>query len=197
MRRAHGQYTNLVPTVSEEPRRESKMRLWVAAVISVAFMATTAMGAAPAMAASGKPKLAVQETRGVGKTYLGAFSGDWTHCTYVTKAKYTQTANCSQGRSVSETISAHAGFTVASISSAVGFSVNYTTTVTASNSVTIRPGGHGWYDVGFRYQRYMIGMEHRWCTVPPGTCKAWSKPHWVTVQHHTGNTFHYFGTGAV
>jgi len=176
---------------------QSEMRLLTAAVISVALAATVAMQAAPAMAATGAPaRTAVQETRGVGKTYMGTFSGDWRHCTYVTKAKYTQTANCSSGRVVSESISGHAGFSISAINAAVGFNVTYTSFVTSSNSVTIKPGGHGWYDVGFRYQRYMIGMEHRWCYVPPGNCKKWGAPHWVTVQRHLGNTYHYFGTGA-
>jgi hypothetical protein len=135
------------------------------------------------------------EIRGIDKHFLGDFSGDWTHCEYVTKAHYTQTAGCSQGKTVTESVSGNVGYSKAGISAAVGFNVAYSTTVTASNSVTIKPGGSGWFDVGFRYGKYTIKMENRLCFVHGG-CDAWSKPDKVTVQKHLGNTFHYFGTGA-
>src|SRR5438046_49894 len=125
---------NAILSPAETLEGESEMRLLTAAVISVALAATVAMQAAPVMAATSAPaRTAVQETRGVGKTYMGTFSGDWTHCTYVTKATYTQTANCASGRAVSETVSGHAGFSIGAINSAVGFSVTYTTVVSSSN----------------------------------------------------------------
>jgi hypothetical protein len=65
--------------------------------------------------------------------------------------------------------------------------------MSASNSVKVNPGGYGWFDVGFRYKRYRIGMESRSCA---NLCSKWTSPDWVTVQQHLGNTFHYFGTGA-
>ena len=124
----------------------------------------------------------------------GDHSGDWVRCEYVTKANYVQTAGCSRGKTVSTGISYTFGFSDGEISDAVGFNVSFSTTVTASNSVTIEPGGSGWFDVGFRYAEYKIGMEKRRCS--PVNCLPWSKPKTVTVQKHLGDTFHYFGTGA-
>ena len=133
--------------------------------------------------------------RGVSKTYVDQVSGDWVHCNYITKAKYTQTAGCTKGKTVATQVSTTYGYSDGEISAAVGFSVTYSTTVTATNSVTIKPGGAGWFSVGFRISRYTIRMENRTCT--HGTCGAWSSPSSkITVQHHLGNTFHYFGTGA-
>jgi hypothetical protein len=168
-----------------------KLKMVVTAAMVVA---ATAMTTSPALAAN-KPELVPTsiQTRGIDKTYLNATSGDWAHCTYVTKAKYTQTAACSKGVSVTESISGNIGYDAHEISAAVGFSVTFSQSVSSSNSVTIRRGGYGWYDVGFRYKRYKIGMETRTCAIH---CTNWSKPDWVTVQQHTGNTYHYFGTGA-
>jgi hypothetical protein len=115
--------------------------------------------AGPALAAPTSPKINPHwyEYRGVHKTDKGQWSGDWVRCNYVSKANYTQVANCSQGKTVSLSISETYGFTDGQISAAVGFSVSYSSTVTAGNSVTIKPGGYGWFDVGFRYHRYTIG----------------------------------------
>jgi hypothetical protein len=164
------------------------------AVAAAMVLTATAATASPALAAN-NPKLVPVyiQTRGVDKTYIRATSGDWTHCEYVTKAKYTQTAGCSKGRTVTESISGNVGYAIYQISAAVGFNVSFSHTVTSSNSVTIRPGGHGWFDVGFRYKLYKIGMERRTCALK---CTKWSKPDWVKVQQHTGDTYHYFGTGA-
>jgi hypothetical protein len=135
--------------------------------------------------------------RGVHKTYRGTYSGDWRRCVYVSKAKYRQSVSCSRGVTVSASISGSAGYSNGVISASVGFNVSYSTTVSSSITVTVRAGGHGWYDVGFRYSRYTIGMEQRTCIRQTGHCLPWSSPQTVTVQHHLGNTYHYFGTGAV
>jgi hypothetical protein len=170
---------------------------FVPAVLAAALMAV----ASPAMASTAstpKAQPSVNPTwweyRGVHKTFEGDHSGDWRHCEYVTKANYVQTAGCSKGKTVSTGISYTFGFSDGEISEAVGFNVSFSTTVTASNSVTIEPGGSGWFDVGFRYAEYKIGMEKRVCSRI--NCLPWSKPKTVTVQKHLGGTFHYFGTGA-
>jgi hypothetical protein len=173
---------------------------FVPAVMAAALMAV----ASPAMASTAptapapRAQPAVNPTwteyRGVHKTFEGDHSGDWVHCEYVTKANYVQTAGCSRGKTVSTGISYTFGFSDGEISEAVGFNVSFSTTVTASNSVTIEPGGSGWFDVGFRYAEYKIGMEKRVCSRI--NCLPWSKPKTVTVQKHLGGTFHYFGTGA-
>ena len=167
-----------------------------AAVLLVAGLAVPTMAAAPAMAGTKIPPTVYYKYRGVHKTFKGAFSGDWARCVYVSKAKYTQTVSCTRGKSVSETISGNAGFSASVISANVGFNVTFASTVSSSISVTIRPGGYGWYDVGFRYNRYTIGMEKRRCLAPSNVCGPWSSPHTVTVQQHIGDTYHYFGTGA-
>src|SRR6266568_2552663 len=108
------------------------MRLARMMIMLSVVMASTALTMAPAMAASrAKPHLEFRENRGIGKTYEGAYSGDWTHCNYVSVAKYTQYVNCSKGRTVTESISGNAGFSAPVISGAVGFNVSYSTTVTA------------------------------------------------------------------
>jgi len=168
--------------------------------ICVALMTTAA--AAPAMAATagtaGTKSIpgVYYKYRGIHKTYKGAFSGDWVRCVYVSKAKYNQTVSCTKGKTVSETISGNVGFTKAVVSANVGFNVAFSTQVSSTIAVTVKPGGFGWYDVGFRYNRYTIQMEKKRCLAPSNVCGAWSKPRTVTVQKHTGNTFHYFGTGA-
>jgi len=168
------------------------------AFVPAMAVAVTVIAGSPALAAShapAAPRVVYQEIRGINKHYVGTYSGDWTRCNYVTKASYTQSVNCSEGRTVSESISGSASFSAGSVSASIGFNVSYSTTVTAGNSVTIKPGGSGWFDVGFRYQQYTIDMEKRTC-VSPGPCGSWSAPQKVTVQNHQGNTFHYFGTGA-
>jgi hypothetical protein len=174
------------------------MRLRAAMIATGLLLAAAPMTAAsPAMAAVSTPKVNPHwyEYRGIHKTDKGQWSGDWVRCNYVSKAKYTQTANCSQGKTVSLAISETYGFSDGEISAAVGFSVSYSSTVTAGNAVTVKPGGYGWFDVGFRYHRYTIQMEKRIC-YRVGGCSAWSSPKTITVQHHLGPTFHYFGTGA-
>jgi hypothetical protein len=142
---------------------EEQMNLKMAAT-AAAVLAATAMTASPVLASTNaKAQPVTIQTRGVGKTYLNAASGDWTHCTYVTKAKYAQNAGCSKGKTVSESISGNAGYSVEDISAGVGFNVSFSQSVSSSNAVTVLPGGYGWYDVGFRYKRYRIGMEHRTC----------------------------------
>jgi hypothetical protein len=173
-------------------RRVARSLLAVAVgVAGLAGVGVTAM-AGPAMAAS---HAVYQETRGIDKTYEGQHSGDWQHCVYITKENYTQYPNCSVGVTVTTDVSGNAGFTYDSISAGVGFDVSYSTTITGGNGVVVKKGGSGWFDAGFRYNQYKIGMERRTC-VSPGPCGSWSKPYWVTVQQHLGNTFAYFGTGA-
>ncbi|HEY7143536.1 MAG TPA: hypothetical protein VH637_04755 [Streptosporangiaceae bacterium] len=169
----------------------------LAAGLLMAVATTTAM-AGPALAAPTAPTAVNPhwyEYRGIHKTSRGIFSGDWVRCEFVSKANYTQTASCSKGKSVSTTISVTFGYTKAEISASVGFSVSYTSTVTAGNSVTIKPGGSGWFDVGFRYHGYSITMQKRIC-YRVGGCSAWGNSHKIIVQQHLGPTFHYFGTGA-
>jgi hypothetical protein len=135
------------------------------------------------------------QTRGIDKTFIGDFSGDWRHCNYVTKATYKQNVSCSQGETVSESVSGNVGFSDDEISGSVGFNVTFSSTVTATTGVTVNAGGSGWFDVGYRYAEYTIEMESRTCLLHGG-CDPWSSPDKVTVQNHLGNTFHYFGTGA-
>ncbi len=134
------------------------------------------------------------EYRGIHKTSHGDHSGDWVHCEYVTAVKYTQTASCSKGKTVALSMSETYGYSNGEISAAVGFSVSYSTTVTAGNAVTIKPGGSGWFDVGFRYHAYSIEMQKRLCSGLG--CLPWGDSHTINVQQHLGSTFHYFGTGA-
>ena len=182
--------------VREHGRPEKHTMRRAAAVLLIAGLAVPAMAAAPAMAGTKIPPTVYYKYRGVNKTYKGAFSGDWSHCVYVTKAKYTQTVSCTRGATVTETISGNIGFSASVISANVGFNVSFASTVSSSISVTVKRGGFGWYDVGFRYNRYTIGMEKRRCLAPSNVCGPWSRPDTVTVQQHTGNTYHYFGTGA-
>lgn len=175
------------------------MRFRAATIIAGLLMATaaTVTAAGPALATARSPRVNARwtEYRGIHKTSQGDHSGDWVRCEFVSKAKYTQTANCSKGKSVSLTISETFGYSDGEISAAVGFSVSYSSTVTAGNAVTIKPGGSGWLDVGFRYHGYSIEMQKRTCHTVPG-CGAWGDSHTIVVQQHLGPTFHYFGTGA-
>jgi hypothetical protein len=159
--------------------------------------ATTLAAASPALAAPNVPQVNAgwTEYHGIHKTSEGDHSGDWVRCNYISKASYTQTASCSKGKSVSTTISETFGYSDGEISTAVGFSVSYSSTVTAGNSVTIKAGGSGWFDVGFRYHGYSIEMQKRTCHTVGG-CSAWTDSHTIVVQQHLGPTFHYFGTGA-
>jgi hypothetical protein len=174
------------------PKRAKRTALIAGAVMGASILPATALSTASAAAA---PHAVYQETRGIDRTYHGQHSGDWAHCTYVTKANYTQYPNCSVGQTVTADISGDIGFTYDAISASVGFDVSFSTTVTAGNSVVVKAGGSGWFDVGFVYASYRVGMERRTCYTP-GPCNPWSRPDWVTVQDHLGNTFYYFGTGA-
>ena len=137
------------------------------------------------------------EYRAAYKDYKGQFSGDWAHCLYVTKQKSPLSYSCTKTVSVSESISGNVGFSDGEISSSVGWNVAYSAGVSVAASVKVKAGGSGWLDDGFRYQRYVAGMEKRWCVQTLIlSCNSWSKPDNVTVQRHIGNTFYYFGTGA-
>ncbi len=170
-----------------------KIMLVLAAAVASFAVSAPAMAATHPSTPNDNP--AFVQIRGLHKKFLGDFSGDWAHCEYVTKAKYTQAVSCSRGVTVSESVSGSVGFTDSQISGTIGFNVSYSTTVTATNSVTIKPGGSGWFDVGFRYGKYTIEMESRVCFLHGG-CEPWSGPDKVTAQRHLGSTFHYFGTGA-
>ncbi len=172
-----------------------KVMLVLAALVASLAAAGPAVAATSPIGHSPKDDPSHVEIRGIHKHFVGDFSGDWTHCNYVTKANYKQTAGCTQGATVTESVSGNVGYGNGEISGAVGFNVSYSSTVTATNSVTIDPGGYGWFDVGFRYARYTIEMEERTCLLHGG-CDSWSRPDKVTVQKHLGDTFHYFGTGA-
>jgi hypothetical protein len=169
---------------------------------SVALAAVLAGSTVPllagAAAAQARPHDVIYTTqyRAVHKVNNGDKSGDWTHCLYVTKAKYTQYPSCSQGVTVTEAISGGYGFSSDIISSSVGFSVSYSQTISTSDSVQVKPGGHGWFDMGFRYDQYTVGMEVRTCIVETGSCTRWSGPTRTVVQRHLGQTYFYFGTGA-
>ena len=179
--------------------RAAVMSLLVAVMFGSGLATSSAAMAATAQpAGSVKPSDVIYEThyRMVSKVNKGTFSGDWVHCVYVTKAKYHQTVSCSKGKTVSESVSGSVGFSKSVISSSVGFNVSYSTTVSSSISVAIKPGGYGWYDVGFRYRKWVVGMQQRTCIVETGYCFAWSSTDHITVQQHLGNTYHYFGTGA-
>lgn len=127
----------------------------------------------------------------------GDFSGDWVHCEFVTKSKSTLTWTCTRTVTVTETTSATFGFSDGEISSSVGFNVSYATGVSDAVSVRVKPGGSGWIDNGFRYDRFVVGMEKRTCVQTNIlSCPPWPKPRAITVQRHLGNTFQYFGTGA-
>lgn len=129
--------------------------------------------------------------------FEGDFSGDWVHCLYVTKQRSTLSYSCTKTVTISESISGNIGFPIKEISASVGFNVTYSAGVSVAGSVRVKAGGSGWLDDGFRYSRYVVGMEKRWCVQTLIlSCNGWSGPHPVTVQHHLGNTFYYFGTGA-
>jgi hypothetical protein len=138
----------------------------------------------------------VDQYRDVNMVNDGQASGDWTHCLYVTAAKYIQWPTCSQGVTVTEEVSGGAGYSAPDISVAVGFDVSYSKTISTSDEVEVDPGGSGWFDMGFRYQKYSFGMEMRVCIVP-GSCLAWSSPTATVAQNYLGPTYAYMGTGAV
>lgn len=166
------------------------------AMVGSLLMVAGALVAAPVAGAAPTDVIYKTEYRGVHKTYIGQYSGDWKHCVYVTAANYKQNVSCAKGATVAETISGGAGYSGDVISASVGFSVTFSSTVTSSITVTVNKGGSGWYDVGYRYDEYTIGMERRTCVVQNGSCGAWSSPTTATVQHHLGDTYNYFGTGA-
>jgi hypothetical protein len=164
---------------------------------SMALFGGTAM-AQPAHHAA--PRLIpnkVVQYRAAYKHFQGDFSGDWVHCEFVTKSKSTLTWTCTKTVTVTETTSATFGFSDGVISSNVGFNVAYAAGVSDAVSVKVRPGGSGWIDNGFRYGRYVVGMEKRTCIHTfILSCPPWPKARNITVQRHLGNTFQYFGTGA-
>src|SRR5438477_12087490 len=175
----------------------------IAVVSGLAIVAAGMLVSGPASAAvpstASAPRDFVYQTqvRGVHKTDKGVFNGDWKHCLFVPKEKYVQMANCAQGATVTTTYSATFGFKVDDISAAVGFSISVSKFESSSISVKINPGGTGYYDAGFHYRRYTIGMESRTCRVAPAPeCPAWSGPSTITVQQRLAPTFMYFGTGA-
>jgi hypothetical protein len=143
--------------------------------VAAALAGSTVPMLAGSAAAQARPHDVIYTTqyRAVHKVNNGDRSGDWTHCLYVTKARYTQY-----------------------LSSSVGFSVSYSQTISTSDSVQVKPGGHGWFDMGFRYDQYTVGMEVRTCIVETGSCTRWSPPTRTVVQRHLGQTYFYFGTGA-
>lgn len=172
-----------------------------AALALAALLVGTAMASSPAWAVS-QPSATPNdnpthpEYRGINKTFEGAYSGDWTRCNYASKEKGSQTIGCTEGKSVTETIMGNVGYNADDISQVIGFSVAYSSIVTATNNVKVKAGGYGWFDVGFRYNRYEITMQSRQCP-EHGNCSAWGDSDTVTVQQHLGPTSYYFGTGQV
>jgi hypothetical protein len=155
-------------------------------------------GTAFAQPAGHRAVVPVRQVETVFKKFEGIHSGDWTVCGYVTKHDYAQTATCSESVSVSTTVAGNIGYTIDEISTSAGFSVSVTRTVSEgySTSVTVRPGGHGFFDAGIVYGRWKIGLRHRTCNPNTGTCGPWSRVDVITIQHYITVTARYTGTGA-
>src|SRR5450759_1037323 len=162
-------------------------------VFSAAFLSGTALTCGTAFAQASptaKPRIPLPggvHYRAVYKHDQGAFSGDWAHCLYITRQKSTLSYTCTKTVTVTETITGSAGFTADGISATVGFNVSYSAAVSVGATVRVRPGGHGWLDDGFRYERYAVGMQKRLCVL--NDCGRWSATHRVIVQRHLGSTF--------
>jgi hypothetical protein len=164
---------------------------------SMTMLGSTAMAQASTGATPHLIPTKVVQYRAAYKDFKGDFSGDWVHCEYVTKSHSTLTWICTKTVTVIETTSATFGFSDGVISSSVGFNVAYSAGVNDAVSVKVKPGGQGWIDNGFRYSRWVVGMEKRTCIHTfILSCPPWPAAHNITVQRHLGNTFAYFGTGA-
>lgn len=150
------------------------------------------LGSAGTAGASPKPVPrtgTMTEYRAVNITDKGAFSGDWTHCLYVTAEKTVQHPSCSVGASVTESVGGDVGFAYSVISADVGFNVSFSTDESSADTFDVKAGVSGWVEAGFRYEKYTAGMESRVCGI--GGCGSWSSPDTVTVQKHLGPTFRF------
>jgi len=173
------------------------LALVLVAAASIACLTSGTAFAQPISQHGIKP-VPITQVQRVYKKYEGRHSGDWTHCGYVTKEHYAQTATCSESVSVSTAISGNIGYTIGEIATSSGFSVSITKTVSQgySTSVTVRPGGQGFVDAGIYYGRFKIGLRRRTCNPNTGTCGPWSRVDAITVQHYITVTARYAGTGA-
>jgi hypothetical protein len=172
-----------------------RKRLILAAITSIATLFALAAPASAATSSADAVPFWHWEYRAIDKTYHGEFSGDWKHCVYVTQARYTQSVSCSSGVSVSTTYSGSISIPLDYITETLGFSISYSRTVSSSISVSVKKGGSGWYDMGFRYKEYSVVEQRRYCA---GTeCPfPWGDHGEITAQYVLGSTYHYFGTGA-
>ena len=120
-----------------------------------------------------------RHVRRVSEKYLGAHSGDWVHCAYQTRQPHASTLECQRNVTVSATFSASlssGGFSAASVSPTVGFSVSYSSSFGNGESWPMKPYQSGWGDMGYRYALYRVGMESRWCPLH-GSCPNWTHSH--------------------
>lgn len=169
-------------------------RIWPITRLGVfgVAVALVVLGSASTAGASPKPDAnagTLTEYRAVNITDKGAFSGDWSHCLFVSAMKTVQHPSCSVSTSVTESVGGDVGFAYSVISAQVGFNVSFSTDETSTDTFDVQPGVSGWVEAGFRYERYTAGMEKRTCGI--GGCAAWSSPDKVTIQKHLGPTFRF------
>lgn len=177
-----------------EVKIKIRMLAFLAGATVAALILSTAMVAS---AASGTPydSPTFYHTRAIDKVYIGEFSGDWARCEYVYAERYTQNVICPSGTKNSLSVSGNKGYSYSDVSAGVGFNISYRSTLASGSSIVIKPGGHGWNDVGYRYRKYTIVMQRNSCGLHGG-CTGWGDSIKYTVQEYLGDTYAYFGTGA-